>query len=182
MYNLEFIRLILAHAEAFDWSLHGFGMFRLYLRRDLRIHVWDSKFATFAVSTIHNHPWDFTSDVIQGMITNVEYDTCIGKATHHIQKIKCGEGGGLVGESNTCCIHKLRSISYTAFNCYSEDSRTLHETKAEDGTVTIIKRFFKADTEHAMVAWPIGQNWVSAEPRPATKSEKLDMRDRALKL
>lgn len=182
MYSLQLIRLMLAHADAFDWSLQGFGMFRLYLRQDLRIHVWDSKFATSAVSTIHTHPWDFKSTVIQGIIRNVVYEEVKGPHTHNIQTIRCGCGGGLEGEPRTSRVQEDYSVTYSAGDSYREGASVLHESNPADGTITIVERQFLHDTEHALVAWPIGQNWVSAEPRPATKAEKLEMRDRALAL
>jgi hypothetical protein len=49
------------------------------------------------------------------------------------------------------------------------------------GTVTIVERRFKADTEHAFVFYPRNEKWVSAEPRPATPEEVITITQIALR-
>lgn len=56
-----------------DWSTQGLGMLRLYLSREVRLHVWHSAFRVPSVSDIHDHPWDFRSDIVCGSVRNVRY-------------------------------------------------------------------------------------------------------------
>ncbi len=194
---IENIKAILRHADEFDWSLQGFGMFRTYFAEEFRIHLWDRRFAAPGVSTIHTHPWHFKATVLGGSIRNVIYrmepvgarsarfdsesiDTesfapppSIPRATHHMQKILCGPGGGLVdGPQNVVLrIPDAGGGVYPAGTAYHQQASVLHETIPEDGTVTAVSRNFLHDTEHAMVCWPLGTEWGTAEPRAATKDE-----------
>jgi hypothetical protein len=55
----------------------------------------------------------------------------------------------------------------------------IHETDAEDGTVTIIRKTPTGD-DSARVFWKVGTTWGSAEPRPATPDEVRLVSERAL--
>lgn len=72
-------------------------------------------------------------------------------------------------------LHRMICERYFAGNSYSQKHDEIHESQPEDGTVTIVVRSFKQDTEHARVYWPKGNEWVSAEPRPATEKEVIDI-------
>ncbi len=181
---LKNIKALLRHATEFEWSLQGFGMFRMYFDETFRIHLWDRRFAAPGVSTIHTHPWHFKATVVAGSVRNVIY-TLAPKpvkwsheqpgswATHHMQKILCGTGGGLVGgpQDVTLRVPEAGGGVYSAGTAYHQQASVLHETIPLDGTVTAVSRNFLHDTEHAMVCWPIGTEWGTAEPRVATKEE-----------
>lgn len=169
------LRAILEQPTAFDWSLQGFGMFRLYLSREARLHLWDPRFAVENVSTLHTHPWDFTSTVIAGRIEDHVYRIEPGDPTHVEQRIVCGSGGCAVGEPGAVRLVPAFVRSVRAGESYTLRSDEIHESRPEPGTVTIIRRTFKADTEHANVYHPIGTPWVSAEPRKAAAAEVISM-------
>lgn len=172
-----YIAKILERAEHFDWSLQGFGMLRLYLSREVRLHVWHSRFAVDNVSTIHNHPWHFESTVICGSIRNRVYRVVEGDPTHYEQGIVCGPGGHPVGNKQPVRLELEREmVSYPGYaDGYRQEAHKLHESIPEDGTITVVEREFLADTEHARVFFPLGTEWVSAEPRPATTDEVVAM-------
>lgn len=179
------IEAILRHAGAghMDWSLQGFGMFRAYLSHHTRLHLWDSRFAIPGVSVIHDHPWDFHSCVVAGQIENRmwwQQSTRFYPATHMIQSLVCGPGGGPVGEPVEVALLRGTTSTWKEGDVYSEQWDWLHESVPEDGTVTLVTRKFRRDTEHANVCWPIGEEWVSAEPRPATPREVEAAIDRSL--
>ena len=175
------VKQILQTAQHHEWSLQGFGMFRLYLSKNVRLHVWDERFATAGVSTLHTHPWDFTSYVLAGRITDrVFFQHKEGPATHSKQSILCGPGGGLVGEPTPVALEEASNINLEAGHVYSHGWNDIHETSALVGTVTLVERKFRADTEYAHVFWPNATRWVSAEPRPATSDEVRVMAEAAL--
>jgi len=180
----ETVRRILMAPLAFDtWTLQGFGMFRLYLSKSMRLHVWDDRFRTESVSTIHSHPWHFRSTVISGRMTDVLYEVSnfgFKTPTHSRQKIVCGPGGCAVGESESVLVEKLQEVTFVEGDSYSLTADAFHESKPESGTVTIIEREFREDTEHAYVCFPHGEKWVSAEPRKAIPKEIEAMAERAL--
>jgi hypothetical protein len=199
----ESIRTILdiahnASARDFDpaeqmsgWSLQGFGMLRLYLSSDVRLHVWSDADIAEGVSEIHDHPWDFTSHVISGVVQNTRYrvdfprsnspDPTVtdnplmpwgrSKPTHWEEKIKCGPGGGALGDERLVVLVAQPVEVIKAGGTYSQRAYEVHDSAPSNGAVTVIHRSFHQDTEHARVFYPIGEKWGSAEPRPATAEE-----------
>lgn len=183
---------ILERALNYQWSYQGLGMLRLYLSKDVRVHIWCPRLAVKNVSTIHDHPWDFDSEIVCGWIVNriweVKFDGygrswkpkkdpskdpfAVEPPTHMMGRIRCGEGGGLVPDFVPLPVRlRSRERSYVAGDKYTEAASLLHESLPEEGTVTIITRRPKPDPDHAIVCWPIGTEWVSAEPRPASSNE-----------
>lgn len=76
-----------------------------------------------------------------------------------------------MGDSGPVYLSELSSVTYGLGCFYEQRARDIHASYPEDGTVTIISRHFHENTEHARVFYPIGTEWVSAEPRPATYEE-----------
>lgn len=180
-------QLLLAGPAIKGWSLQGFGMLRLYLdaRCEYRLHVWDARYAVKDVSAAHDHPWDFESTIIAGELVNQLFieqpDHLPGGSPFLEQKLLCGLGGGLCEEKPRA----LRLIPhppdrYNEGDTYFQSAAQIHTSQPVDGTVTIIKRIFHEDTEHARVFWRKGVEWVSAEPRPAYDLEVRNICDRAL--
>jgi hypothetical protein len=50
MITKALVKNILEKATSYKWSLQGFGMLRLYLSKDVRMHVWHPDFAVKKVS------------------------------------------------------------------------------------------------------------------------------------
>lgn len=167
---------LLRDARSTKWTLQGFGMLRAYMRvvgRDVRLNVWDSRFAVPKVSTIHTHPWNFTSFVVAGKMYDTVYkehaDYCY--PYYMRQDIKCGEGGGLLETPTRKRLYKMELLTVGTGCSYGHIATDIHESDAEIGTVTLNFRERVGDGEVASVYWPIGEHWVSAEPRPATHQE-----------
>jgi hypothetical protein len=178
------IKQVLEHPTAHPWSLQGMGMFRLYLSKEVRLHVWDVRFTVERVSTLHTHPWGFTSHVLSGCILDRTFEkpeaSDVHPATHWEQKIVCGPGGGVAGDKAPVLLRPLRSAINLAGDTYTHAASDVHESVPKSGTVTIIERTFQEDTEHANVYFRLDREWVSAEPRDATKEEVEAMARMAL--
>lgn len=166
------------------WSLQGLGMFRFYLSKEWRLHVWDDRFRNPEGTRLHDHPWDFDSYILSGSITNhvymmtdkagLKWNTDIfGQSawSHHEQTIVCGPGGCAKGETRDCALKLTSSNKYLSGEAYSQLASQIHDTEYERGTITLVHRTFKEDTEHAHVYADWGKPWVSNEPRPATRDE-----------
>lgn len=182
------IKKILEQPHVHKWSIQGMGMLRLYLSKQVRLHIWHPEFAVANVSTIHTHPWDFHSVIVCGQLTNMKYKDVTGQqfrgpvAPVHCGTIRCGVGGGLVG-SGIDEERQLMPLPHQVLRegqNYTELAEEIHETVALAGTVTIVERMFKPDEDHAKVYWPAGTNWVSAEPREANVSEVRAFTETAL--
>lgn len=177
------VRHILENADKFEWSLQGFGMLRTYFGEDLRLHIWDSSFAVDEVSTIHDHPWDFVSTIVAGAIKNQRYTIDPTGQEWQKQLIVCGPGGHSEGTTEPVPLLAQEPEFYVAGDNYFQSADELHESVPEDGTVTVIHRnFSRSDRDLATVCFPVGQEWVSAEPRPAHQREVATICGRALKL
>jgi hypothetical protein len=186
--DLALVRTLLAHPFEFPWSWQGFGMFRLYLSKELRLHVWSPTHATKDVTTLHTHPWHFTSTVLQGEIMDRRYRavSLVDHAneqpdTHTEQRIRCGEGGCAVAGTRPVRLERMLPTDVVKAGCvYSRRAHEIHESIPTPGTITIVRRHFLEDTEHALVYHRIGTPWISAEPRRATREEIRQMAEIAL--
>lgn len=168
------IRSILEHHSAFHWTVQGFGFIRTYLDADKRwrLNVWHNDLRVPNVSAIHDHPWDFVSYIIAGRMMNTKYFQEPGKLpTHNFFEIITGEGGGPSGETYSCTLSDAEHQVYVPGNIYSQIRTEIHETRFTDGTVTLNDRSPPTPDHKARVFWPVGEKWVDAIPRDATKEE-----------
>ncbi len=165
----ELVHKILERASCYPWTLQGFGMFRLNLGKLGRIHIWNTDYAVKNVSVIHTHPWNLHSMILSGKLTNVIYrEQAHGINAHWRSEIQTGEGGGLKGDpvAVTLGVHQLET--YGAGQWYWQSANEIHESRPANGTVTVVRRPKGPPDEKALVYWPLGYEWVSAEPRPVT--------------
>lgn len=161
-----------------EWSIQGLGMLRTYLdaEQQFRLHIWDTDLqqawneAGETPSTVHDHPWDFSSLVYSGTMTNQRFMESSCGNLFKTARIKCGEGGGLVEEPRTIGLYAPPPELLVPGQEYDMEAPELHESFPTAGCVTVIRRDFKGDRDHARVCWREG-DWVSAEPRPATFQE-----------
>lgn len=176
------IKFILDNAEKFEWSLQGLGMLRLYLSPEMRLHVWSTEYVVPGVTRVHDHPWDFTSHVFSGSITNNLYREAPGALPYLKQAVKCGPGGCALAAPTPIELYCYRSTLYAARESYSERHDEIHESDPEDGTVTVIKRWLPpgANPDIGHVFYPRGTEWVSAESKRATPEEVRAIVSRAL--
>lgn len=162
-----------------EWSLQGFGMLRAYLPDGCRLHVWDERYVTPGVSGIHTHPWDFESYVVAGQLVQHRFTRehwfPAGSVPFDEYRLRCGPGGGLCGAPTRALLRRCPRELYAEGQIYRQTADEIHESRPTTGTVTVVHRTFRADTEHASVFVPAGQKWGTAEPRPATREEVIDI-------
>lgn len=168
-------RNVIENPYSHQWSVQGFGMLRTYLDPDKRwrLSIWHSALAVPNVSIIHDHPWDFLSLVLAGEFYNTRYteDVLNSAATHMVQRIRTGEGGGPDGPATSVALVAGPKEVYGPGALYCQWAEEVHASGYVDGTVTLNDRTRRPDPDHALVFWPFGQEWVDAEPRPATTKE-----------
>lgn len=159
------------------WTVQGLGMIRLYLDDEhrQRLHIWDPGSATPEVSTVHDHPWDFRSRLIVGRLDNQRYvvdgsSGLFSTEDFFMSKLVCGVGGGLIGEPRKVTVAATPLERYYPGDAYTQEAVEFHESFPSAGAVTVIERSFREDRDIATVCWRTG-DWVSAEPRPATREE-----------
>lgn len=157
-------------------------MLRLYLSKEVRLHVWDSSFKVTNVSTIHDHPWEFDSIIIAGGLEQERFiESATGEA-YSFSVLRCGAGNCERSTPKITHLQKQPKESYTEGDSYTQSREEIHNSIPLDGTVTIItRRFTSKDEDHARVFWKEG-DWVSAEPRPASVHEIKTITGKSLKL
>jgi hypothetical protein len=182
------IKHLLEHPDGIEWTLQGFGMLRCYLEPELRLYVCDARYKADNVSELRTYPWDFHSLVVAGRVENSRYveiepddpqrPSHIAARSYLRQTIRCGEGGGLVGEPEQVYLTELPTERFEEGETYSQLAEEIHASRPEDGTVTVIERRFREDAEHAYVYYE--GEWVTAEPRPASAEEVAEITGHAL--
>jgi len=159
------VRDVLEHWKAHSWTIQGFGFARVKLGSAGRVHVWDSRLVVPLVSTTHTHPWPLHSTIISGELVNLRFREAEGGSPYLRSTIKTGEGGGLVGGAQSALLRPSTPEIYCVGESYEQKPEEIHRTIARDGTVTLLERPQGPPLEEALVYWPDGTAWVSAEPR-----------------
>jgi hypothetical protein len=168
----DFIAMVKKARAKLHWEVQGFGMLRCYLdTKEVRLHIWDYSLRTPGVSTIHTHPWDFTSVVLKGKQTNILYSRDVAGKPYNYSQIKCGMDAHATSQEKATCLLERSTINYTVGEYYQEQAHEIHESNPEPGTITLVERHPMADPDHALVYWPHGTSWVDAKPRAATMAE-----------
>lgn len=178
---------ILDNPLAYQWSVQGFGVLRLYIRDVGRLHIWDSALRYPGVSMIHNHSWDLRSTVIFGCLVNTRFTTTPPEGYVPWPRPERYEGKRLITGYQTRDVVTLEPVTlypnvvetFRSGDEYAQKAHEIHRTDAFDGTVTLMLR--KEDENgQADVYWPAGTEWGTAKPRPATPEEVKNTVDRAL--
>ena len=168
------VKSVLYNCRQYDWTVQGFGMLRTYIDKDkvFRLNVWDQSLKVQGVSTIHDHPWDFMSWIISGVVTNIRYDeglNAVGKP-HDYMLIKTGIGGGPRSSAGFVRLMPYETEHYIEGDSYTQVANEIHESQFINGTVTLNRRTKRGDGEHARVFWPTGEQWIDAMPYEASES------------
>lgn len=167
------VRKLLENPLVHEWSLQGFGMLRLSLSEEVRMHIWDSRFRVKNVSAIHDHPWDFDSVVVAGSLMNTRFHECDADSTlFNKAMIKCGAGGCLMEPPRQVRLASQGWETYLPGETYHQAAEEIHSTMASDGAITIITRKFRPTNRDFATLYFEG-DWVTAEPRKATPAEVL---------
>jgi len=178
-HNLDkvLVRNILAHAHDYPWTLQEFGLLGLRLddQREYRLHVWaPDRWSESPV--IHDHPFDFTSRVLAGEMTNSRYVVDPSGLTYLRERymppnedVRTTDLVQLAGTVET----------YREGDEYAQLAHELHDSHQLPGTVTVIRRTFR-DVGELTVCRPEGAPWVSGTARPATVQEVTAITSMAL--
>jgi hypothetical protein len=154
---------ILTNPLGRSWTVQGLGMMRTYLSETQRLHIWHSALQIPNATRIHDHPWNFTSEILFGEIHQF-------RATYNLfgsvilgedwlkQEIVCGEHGGIDSEPEPVKLQIGEIEIYREGDTYRQEAHELHDSFPIDNTVTIITREYLEDLEHARVFFPKGEH------------------------
>jgi hypothetical protein len=156
-----------------DWSIQGFGLLRLYIRRIGRLHIWDPALRYPGVTMVHNHSWDLRSTVVSGCLVNRRWTEQPYGERWKRRRIVTGYDCRFVDpvDEDVFLIEEPRDV-YHAGDVYSQAAKQIHMTDAEDGTITLMERTEDVNGE-ADLYWRETERWGTARPRPAMRQEVL---------
>jgi hypothetical protein len=162
------VRTILEHAEDYPWVIQDIGLLGLRLddRREYRLHVWGPSYRV-GEPPVHDHPFDFTSTIIAGEMTNTRYDEHPSGAEY--RRVRYSPPNEDDRRTDTVRLVGT-STTLEAGGQYSQLAHELHDSRQLPGTVTIIRRAFN-DVPELTVCSRNDGTWVSGRSRPAAPDE-----------
>jgi hypothetical protein len=168
---------LLQHAEDFPWRMQDIGLMGLRLddRREYRLHVWDpSHYAE--EPPIHDHPYDFTSTIIAGELTNTRYEE--DPTGDEYMRFLYPPGSEAERHSDTVRLSST-ATAFTEGNHYLQLAHELHGSSQKPGTVTAIRCSW-VDVPTLTVCIRDEASWRSGQGRDATRDEIKSFTAKAL--
>jgi hypothetical protein len=166
--NKALVFTILRHAEDFRWRMLDIGLMGLRLddRREYRLHVWDPSCMT-EEPPVHDHPYDFTSRVIAGELTNTRYRE--DPAGDEYVRFRYWPPAEDQRRSDTV---KLSATPETVTEGeeYHQLAHELHAGWQQPGTVTVIRCSW-VDPRELTVCLRHDGSWYSGQARDPTRQE-----------
>jgi hypothetical protein len=159
---------ILRHAEDFPWRMQEIGLMGLRLddQREYRIHVWDPTY-NVGDPPIHDHPYDFTSKVIAGEMTNTRYVA----DPEGDEYIRCHYSLPTEDQRWSDTVRLSATPETVAQDGeYRQLAHELHASWQRPGTVTVIRCSWSEPRELTVCLRDEG-SWRSGHARDATRDE-----------
>jgi hypothetical protein len=168
---------ILRHAEDFPWRMQDIGLMALRLddQREFRLHIWDPT-GDVAELPIHDHPYDFTSTIIVGELTNTRYEE--DPAGDQYVRFRYSPPNEDERRSDTVRL-SAKAESFTEGGQYRQLAHELHASGQRPGTVTVIQCSW-VEAPELTVCLRNGDPWRSGRARDATQEEIKSMAAKAL--
>ncbi len=159
---------ILRHAEDFPWRMQDIGLMGLRLddRREYRLHVWGPS-DTEGDPPIHDHPYDFSSKIIAGELTNTRYVEEL--AGDEYVRFRYSLPAEDQRQSDTVRLSAAPEILAEGGE-YGQLAHELHASSQQPGTVTVIRCSW-AEPRELTVCFRDEGSWRSGQARDATREE-----------
>jgi len=170
---------LLAHGQEYPWTMQDIGLLGLRLddRREFRLHIWDPSLCV-GEPPVHDHPFDFVSQIIAGEIVNTRYtEDLAGVEYSRTRYSPTDEDGRRAADTVRL---SGTATTYTEGGHYGQVAHELHDSRQLPGTVTIIRMTFKDVPEELTVCRLDEVTWVSGQSRPATPEEVKQFTAKAL--
>jgi hypothetical protein len=156
---------MLRYAEEFPWRMQDIGLMALRLddQRQYRLHLWDPS-CIVGEPPIHDHPYDFTSTIIAGELTNTRFvEDAAGEEYVRFRYSMPAE------DQRRADTVKLSAVSETlaAGSTYRHLGPELHASGQQPGTVTVIRCSW-VESRELTVCLRGDASWTSSHARKAT--------------
>ena len=125
------VRGLLERPEDHPWTMQDIGLLGLRLddRREYRLHVWDPS-SCVGEPPIHDHPFDFTSTIIAGEMTNIRFDEDPSGVEHRRERYSPSDEGAR--RADTVRLSRT-TTTFAAGDQYSQSAHQLHESRQLSG-------------------------------------------------
>jgi hypothetical protein len=137
--------------------------------------VWDPSYYV-EEPPVHDHPYDFTSTVVAGEMTNTRYQE--SRSGLEYNRARYSPPDEDARRADTVRL-SATATTLTKGGQYSQLAHELHDSRQLAGTVTIIRMTFK-DVPELTVCRRNGATWVSGRSRVATHDEVKKITAKAL--
>jgi hypothetical protein len=137
--------LDLNYLKAHCTKIHAFGLgfIQIKLGEINRVHIYCQEAGlTTQEEEIHNHRYDFTSEVLKGALTNKIYTVTPDLAgKFYLVNEACNPDLPKNPEAQVVAAPKLLTeFTTSAGQAYFLDKDTFHRVRAEEGTITVLTR------------------------------------------
>ena len=162
------VRTILEHPGDLPWRLQDVGLLALRLddERRFRLHVWAPE-ARVGEPPIHDHPYDFTSTIVVGEVTDTRYVEDDAGDVYRRERYSLDDEDDRRSD-------RIRlagtSAAFGPGDHYHMRAHELHDSRPRPGTVTVIECDWLERPELTVCLRPDAP-WVSGRARPATRDE-----------
>jgi len=173
------VRSILEVPAGRRWVMQDIGLLAVWLddRRQYRLHLWDAASAV-GDPPIHDHPFDFTSTVVAGEITNTVYEESPSGVEYQRERYSPHDEQGRITDTVRLAGSSTR---VAAGQTYNQAAHQLHCSSHTPGTITILRPWFKPVSPLTVCRAP-GSPWNSGRARPASAREVSRITAAALEL
>ena len=164
----EQVLKILRRAHDFPWRMQDIGLLGLPLddRREHRLHVWDPSYC-IGEPPIHDHPYDFTSRIIAGELTNVRYQED-PEGEEHV-RFRYPPDSEIERRSDAVRLNST-STTYSEGGGYHQRAPELHASWQQPGTVTVIRCTW-VEVPELTVCYRDEGSWLTGRGRAARPDE-----------
>ena len=169
---------LLRHAEDLPWRMQDIGLMGLRLddRREYRLHVWNPA-PSAGDPPIHDHPYDFTSTIIVGELTNTLYVENAAGDEH--TRLRYSPPDEQHRRSDKVRLSRTAELLRESAG-YRQLAHELHASWPQPGTVTLIRCTWGAPARELTVCLRDGAPWRSGQARNATREEIKSFTAKAL--
>jgi hypothetical protein len=167
---------MLRHAEDFPWRIQDIGLMGLRLdeRHECRLHVWDPSYGG-EDPPIHDHPYDFTSEVSVGEPTNIRYE----ENPAGDEYVRFRYSPSAEDQRRSDAVHLCATATTLTEGQYRQLAHELHASSQRPGTVTAIRCSWVGTPELTVCLRDEGL-WRSGHARAATREEIKTVSAKAL--
>lgn len=119
----------------------GLGFIQVKINDKYRVHFYTKELpSTTMLEEIHNHRYDFKSDILKGTLTQELYGYTLNPdGEYRLTQETCNPSNKKEFDKYPCSIQKLQTQIFAAGSTYTTNHNTLHRVESSDA-ITLLER------------------------------------------